>query len=443
MSRLLQWLFQWLFNKQARAGKAAAGAAPSAPDAALMARIQRFREKNASLALRDQVTDIYHTRLAPPPPWARYSLRATLAVLVVFIAWAALTTLDEVTSGVGKVVPTSREQVVQSMEPGLVAELLVKEGEVVEEGQALVRIDDVRLGSNMQESQVRVHALQAAASRLRAESLGGDLVFPSELKKNNPQSVRSETETYNARLRSLNTSLSSLQQTLKLSQDELKITEPLAAQGMVSDIEVIRIRRTLAETRGRIDELKTKFKADASAELARIEAELGSQKATLTGRQDAFRRAVLRAPKRGIVKNVRVNTVGAVIQSGQDILEIVPLDDTLLIETRIRPIDIAFLRPGLPATVKISAYDSGIYGWLDGELLQVSPDTLRDEIKRDETYYRVLVKTRASSLQTPTGTLLPIIPGMQAVVDIKTGQKSVLSYVFKPVLRIREAFRER
>jgi adhesin transport system membrane fusion protein len=124
-------------------------------------------------------------------------------------------------------------------------------------------------------------------------------------------------------------------------------------------------------------------------------------------------------------------------------MEIVPIDDTLLIETRIRPVDIAFLRPGLPATVKITAYDSGIYGWLEGELLQISPDTLRDEVRRDETYYKALVRTQSASLKTPDGKTLPIIAGMQAYVDIKTGQKSVLSYLFKPVLRVREALRER
>jgi adhesin transport system membrane fusion protein len=144
-----------------------------------------------------------------------------------------------------------------------------------------------------------------------------------------------------------------------------------------------------------------------------------------------------------VVKNIRVTTLGGVVQAGQEIMEIVPIDDTLLIETRIRPVDIAFLRPGLAATVKITAYDSGIYGWLEGELVQISPDTLRDEVRRDETYYRVMVRTRAAELKTKDGKALPIISGMQAYVDIKTGQKSVLSYLFKPLLRAREALRER
>jgi adhesin transport system membrane fusion protein len=163
----------------------------------------------------------------------------------------------------------------------------------------------------------------------------------------------------------------------------------------------------------------------------------------LVGRTDALKRTLIKAPKKGVVKNIRVSTIGAVVQTGQDLLEIVPVEEGIFIETRIRPTDIAFLRPGLNATVKLTAYDSGIYGWLDAELVQISPDTLRDDIKRDEIFYKAVVKTKTSTLKSPNGELLPIIPGMQAQVDIKTGQKTVLSYLFKPILRAREAFRER
>lgn len=422
---------------------APAGAAPNPADAGWMAQVQALRQGNARQAVQDQIGDIYLMRLQQPARWQRHGLWATALVLLVFLLWAGLTELDEVTTGMGKVVPTSREQLVQAVEAGVVAQLLVAEGELVEAGQPLVRIDDVRLGANMQESQARINGLQAAAIRLRAESQGQTPSFPPELLQRNPQLVRSEQETFAARRRSLEVSVSALQQSLKVAQDEMKITEPLAARGLVSEIEVLRIQRSISETRGRISELQTKFRSDAASELARVEAELGSQSATLVGRADAYKRTVLRAPKRGVVKNVRVNTQGAVVQSGQDIMEIVPVDDTLLIETRIRPIDIAFLRPGLPATVKITAYDSGIYGWLDGELVQISPDTLRDEVRRDETYYKALVRTHSSALKTANGKSLPIIAGMQAYVDIKTGHKSVLSYLFKPVLRAREALRER
>lgn len=436
----MRWI-QWIFPRNT--GVLGQPSVRPVPDAQLMERVQRLRSQNAQQALQDQISDLYLTPLQPPAPWSRYSIHICATVLLVFFLWASFATLDEVTTGVGKVIPTSREQVIQSMDVGLVAELMVQEGDMVEVNQPLLRIDDVKLGSNVQESQVKIDAMQAAVSRLRAELQGAVPAFSADLRKRNPNLVKSELETFNARQRSLVTSVSGLQQTLKLAQDELRITEPLAAKGLVSDIDVLRVQRSLAETRGRIGELQSKFRADASTELSRIEAELGAQNATMVGRADAFKRTVLRSPKRGIVKNIRVTTLGAVVQSGQDILEIVPVDDNLLIETRIRPADIAFLRPGLPAIVKITAYDSGVYGWLEGELLQISPDTLRDEVRREETYYKALVKTKATALKTPNGQRLPIIPGMQASVDIKTGRKSVLSYLFKPVLRAREALRER
>lgn len=431
-------LLQWIFPKTSPTS-----ASPAVPDPKLVQQIEKSRRLNALVAHSDQIRELYLAPLQRHSGWVRHSLYAGLLVVGTFFAWAAWAQLDEVTTGMGKVIPSSREQVIQSLEAGLLAELLVQEGDVVEAGQVLLRIDDVKLGANVQESQSKLDALQAAATRLRAEASGGEPAFSAALAKSNPELIRSETATLRARRNALQAALDSQQQALKLAQDELRITEPLAAKGLVSDIDVLRIQRMQSEARGRMAELQSKFRSEAASELSRIEAELASQSATLVGRADSFKRTLMRAPKRGIVKNIRVTTLGAVVQSGQDILEIVPMDDRLLIETRIRPSDIAFLRPGLPAIVKITAYDSGVYGWLDAQLVQISPDTLRDEVKRDETYYRALVRTNASALRTPTGQSLPIIAGMQAQVDIKTGRKSVLSYLFKPVLRAQEALRER
>lgn len=412
-------------------------------DPAKLAQIQHQRQQNAHQADADVLADIYQARLQPIAGWTRWALYLVVSVLVVFIAWAALADLEEVTSGSGRIVPSGREQVVQSSEIGVVAEILVAEGDTVEAGQPLLRINDVRLGANVKESQSRVDALVLAGIRLRAESQGTALSFPQAMAARNIALVRSETETHEAKRRALDSLVKSQEQALRLAQEEMQITEPMAARGLVSDLDVLRIRRSMVDARGRIDEARSKYRADAAAELARVEAELGSQNAALVGREDSFKRTVLRAPKRGIVKNLRANTIGGVVQVGQDLLEIVPLDEALLVETRIRPADIAFLRPGLQAVVKVTAYDSGIYGWLDGTLIQISADTIRDEVRRDETYYRVLVQTKRSELLAPGGKPLPIIPGMLAQVDIKTGQKSVLSYLFKPVLRAREALRER
>ncbi len=417
--------------------------APAAEQQALMRKILRLRSENQAQADLDLVDDVYAATLRERQPAVRWGLYSTVLVLLVFVAWAAWAQLEEVTTGSGKVIPTSREQVIQSLESGVLAEIMVSEGDTVEADQPLLRIDDVRQGASVKEGQSKVDALLAAAARLRAESQGGALVFPAEVQRRAPELIRNERETFEARRRSLDASLGAQQQALRLAQDELRITEPMAAGGYVSDVEVLRIKRTLAEAKGRIAELSGKFRAEAAAELARVESELAGQRAGLTSREDTFRRTVLRAPKRGVVKNIRINTLGGVIQPGQDLLEIIPMDDNLLIETRIRPSDIAFLRPGMEAIVKVTAYDSAVYGWLPAKLVQISPDTLRDEVRRDETYYRALVRTDAAALKTPDGKSLPIIPGMLAQVDIKTGQKSVLSYVFKPVLRAREALRER
>ena len=410
---------------------------------ALMQKIVRLRHENQNQADLDLVDDVYAATLRERQPALRWGLYSIVLVMLVFVLWAAWAQLEEVTTGSGKVIPTSREQIIQSLESGVLAEIMVSEGDTVEADQALLRIDDVRQGASVKEGQSKVDALLAAAARLRAESLGGALAFPEEVQRRAPDLIRNEQQTFEARRRSLDASLGAQQQALRLAQDELRITEPMAAGGYVSDVEVLRIKRTIAEAKGRMSELSGKFRADAAAELARVESELAGQRAGQTSREDTFRRTVLRAPKRGVVKNIRINTVGGVIQPGQDLLEIIPMDDSLLIETRIRPSDIAFLRPGMEAIVKVTAYDSAIYGWLPAKLVQISPDTLRDEVRRDETYYRALVRTDAAALKTPDGRSLPIIPGMLAQVDIKTGQKSVLSYVFKPVLRARDALRER
>lgn len=410
---------------------------------ALMQKIIRLRNENQNQADLDLVDDVYAATLRERQPVLRWGLYSVALVLLVFVLWAAWAQLEEVTTGNGKVIPTSREQVIQSLESGILAEILVREGDSVELGQALLRIDDVRQGASVKEGQSKVDALLASASRLRAESQGSALTFSIDLQRRAPDLIRNERETYEARRRNLEASLTAQQQALRLANDELRITEPMAAGGLVSDLDVLRLKRTITEAKGRLSELSGKFRADAAVELSRVESELAGQRAGLTSREDSFRRTVLRAPKRGVVKNIRINTVGGVIQPGQDLLEIIPMDDSLLIETRIRPSDIAFLRPGMEAIVKVTAYDSAVYGWLPAKLVQISPDTLRDEVRRDETYYRALVRTDAAALKTPDGKSLPIIPGMLAQVDIKTGQKSVLSYIFKPVLRAREALRER
>jgi membrane fusion protein, adhesin transport system len=366
----------------------------------------------------------------------------SFCVLAAGIAWASMSNLEEITRGNAKVIPTSREQLVQSLEGGIVAELLVKEGQLVEKGQPLVRIDPTKAQSAYAEGRTKISALKGAAARLRAEARGTPLEFPPEVAKD-AEVLRNERSTYNAKKVALDQSVATLQSSRELLRKELSITEPMVEKGLVAEVEVLKMRRQVFDLELQIQERINRYRSEASVELAKVESELGQSNDVLTARADQVKRTVIGASVRGTIKNIKINTVGGVVQPGQEIMEIVPTDDKLLVEAKIRPHDVAFLRPGLPAVVKISAYDFAIYGGLKGTIELISPDTMREERKtEDDTYYRVLVRTDSSSLSSG-GNELPIMPGMTASVEIKTGQKSVLDYLLKPILKVREAMRER
>ncbi|MGD8105457.1 HlyD family efflux transporter periplasmic adaptor subunit [Pantoea sp. FN0302] len=364
------------------------------------------------------------------------------AALVIFLVWAHFAILDEVTVGTGKVTPSSRAQVIESLDGGIVNQLNVHEGDIVSKGQVLARLDPTRFQSNFGEAQSKVRTLRASAERLRAELTGEPLQF-SEQTLREPELVARETQLYESRRRNLLETVNNLQQSLKLVQEELRMTAPLVAKGAAGEVEVIRLRRQVSELRGKIDEARNEYAVRAREEQVKNNAELDAQLQGLTGKEDQLTRATLLSPVRGIVKDIQVTTVGGVLQPGGKLMEIVPLEDQLLIETRINPRDIAYIRPGLPAVVKITAYDSSIYGDLDGEVETVSPDTLQDEVKRDQYYYRVYVRTQKAELTNRAGRKFPILPGMVANVEIKTGQKSVMDYLIKPLNKINEAMRER
>jgi membrane fusion protein, adhesin transport system len=366
----------------------------------------------------------------------------SLVVLAAAVAWASVSKLEEITRGNAKVIPTSREQLVQSLEGGIVAEILVKEGQLVEKGQPLVRIDPTKAQSAYAEGRTKVSALKGAAARLRAEARGTALEFPADVLKD-AEVVRNERSTYNAKKTALDQSVATLKSSRELMRKELAILEPMVEKGLVAEVEVLKMRRQVFDFELQMQERTNRYRSEASVELAKVESELGQSSDALTARADQVKRTVIGASVRGTIKNIKINTIGGVVQPGQEIMEIVPSDDKLLVEAKIRPHDVAFLRPGLPATVKISAYDYAIYGGLQGTVELISPDTMREERKtEDDTYYRVLVRTDSSALSS-TGKDLPIMPGMTASVEIKTGQKTVLDYLLKPVLKVREAMRER
>ena len=364
------------------------------------------------------------------------------AALVIFLIWAHFAILDEVTVGTGKITPSSRAQVIESLDGGIVKQLNVHEGDIVSKGQILARLDPTRFQSNFGEAQAKVRTLRASAERLRAELTGEPLQF-SEQTLLEPELVARETQLYQSRRRNLLETVNNLQQSLKLVQEELRMTAPLVAKGAAGEVEVIRLRRQVSELRGKIDEARNEYAVRAREEQVKNNAELDAQLQGLTGKEDQLTRATLFSPVRGIVKDIQVTTVGGVLQPGGKLVEIVPLEDQLLVETRINPRDIAYIRPGLPAVVKITAYDSSIYGDLDGEVETVSPDTIQDEVKRDQYYYRVYVRTQKAELVNRAGRKFPIVPGMVANVEIKTGQKSVMDYLIKPLNKVNEAMRER
>ncbi|PCH62524.1 MAG: hemolysin secretion protein D [Gammaproteobacteria bacterium] len=397
--------------------------------------------------------------------------------------WAKETTLDEVTRGDGKVIPSSKIQVIQNLEGGILSEVLIAEGQIVEKGEVLLKIDDTRFASSFRETQLKYWELLARTARLKAESEGNKLVMPEEVLRQKPNLAANEMSLYNSRQLELDSTIRVLRQQeqqrrqelverqarqkqldrgYELSNRELHMSEPLVAAGILSEVELLRLKRTvnelqgdmeanrlsiprirstLSEVRDKINEQNIRFKTDAATQWSEIRSELARTKETIFSLEDRVTRTQVRSPVKGTIKVLKINTVGGIIQPGMDLIEIVPVEDNLLIEARIRPADIAFLRPGQDAMVKLTAYDFSIYGGLPAKLERISADTITDE--KDESYYLIYLRTEKNYIDSSKGQL-DIIPGMTASVDILTGKKSVLDYLLKPILKAKnEAMRER
>lgn len=381
---------------------------------------------------------------APKVIWALYLIGI---VLVAALIWASLAEVEEITEGEGKVIPISGEQIIQSLEGGILSELNVKEGQVVEKGQGLLRIDPTRATASYQESYNKMIALMGSVTRLRAEVYGKSLEFPPEVEAY-PDIVRNERESFRSKRNSLEQSVAGLERSLALIEKEIEMTAPLVERGLISDLELIKSKRQANDTRVQITERKNKFIAEANQELVRAESELAQARENAIGREDTMKRTLVKAPVKGTVKNIKVTTIGGVIPPATDIMEIVPFEDQLLIEAKILPKDVAFLRPGLESMVKVTAYDYSVYGGLSGTLEHISPDTLREDrpnaarVGVSDVYYKVIVRTTSASLRRGEKEFA-IIPGMTTTVQIKTGKKTILEYLLKPVFKAREAFRER
>lgn len=431
----------------------------------------------------DLITDIRATILVQSPRGGRWIIWLTLLFCIAFFLWAAFSELEEVTRAGGKVVPSSQIQVVQNLEGGILSRINIHVGDVVEKDQVLLKIDKTRFTASYRESRAAFLALTAKVARLEAEIREQPFTVPEVVQKENPSIGEREALLYTSKMKALENArqilreqlaqrrqelaelrarLTELNRTNKLLKKEISITQPLVAQGAVSKVEMLRLERQSSEMEGNIettrlsipkvqsqineakkaiDDEKLKYTNMAREELNKTYSELESISASSVALVDRLQRTEVRSPVRGTVNRILVNTVGGIIQPGMDLIEIVPLEDSLLIEARIKPSDIAFLRPDQQAMVKFSAYDFTIYGGLEAKLEQISADSLTDEHGND--YYLVRLRTRKNYLGTEDAPL-PIIPGMIGTVDIISGKKTVLSYLLKPMLRAKSlALRER
>ena len=378
----------------------------------------------------------------PPLPKSSVIIWIIGIGLLVLLSWAWIFKLEEVSTGTGKIIPSSKEQVIQSLDGGILTKLNVKEGEIVERGQVLAQLDPTRFESNVGESESLLVSSRATSARLRAEVTGAPLVFPEEVLKY-PKLVKEETALYQSRRANLQESVAGLEQALLLVQQELEMTAPLVAKGAASEVEVLRLKREANDLRNQMNDIRNQYYVNAREELSKANTDVETQQQVVRGKSDTLSRTVFKSPVRGVVKEIDVMTLGGVIPQNGKLMTIVPLDEKLLVEARISPRDIAFIRPDQEALVKISAYDYSIYGGLSGKVTMISPDTLRDEVKQDQFYYWVYIRTDSDKLSNNAGQEFNITPGMVATVDIRTGSKTVMDYLIKPFNKAKEALRER
>lgn len=402
-------------------------------------------DKKAETEDLDFISSSRDAVLSERSRWGPALMYSIIFFIAVAIVWSKLTVLDEITSAQGKVIPSSQIQVIQNLEGGILSELFVREGDTVKKGQTLLRIDDTRFSSSFKEGEQKYVSLLVAISRLKAEAAGADkITFPDSV-RGHPDVIKNAEALFNKQKQQMDSSTQTLQNSYDLAVEELAITKPLVKEGLMSQLELLRLKRQVNELKGDIDKVQDEFRSNAQKELNEKKSEYSALTESLKAAKDRLTRTTVRSPVNGTVNLVHISTVGAVIQPGVSILEIVPTEDNLLVEAKIKPQDIAFIRPGQHAVVKITAYDYTVYGGLDGVVEHISADTIEEEkqAKNDESYYKILVRTDKNYLGSEKNPLY-IIPGMTVSVDVMTGKKSVLDYLMKPILKARQsALRER
>ncbi|MGK0411152.1 MAG: adhesin transport system membrane fusion protein [Shewanella psychromarinicola] len=458
--------------------------------------------KNLTAADLEMVDDVYGAMMTDAPSGHRLIIWSLAAMMVCFVIWAYFSELDQVTTGTGKVIPSSQIQIIQSLDGGILQDIYVQEGVMVTKGQSLARIDDTRFRSDFDQQEQEVFGLQTNIIRMRTEldsiiisDMSSDwreqvkitkqnLLFSQTIIDEEPELVKRQQEEYSIRLDNLSNQLEILVRQIQQRQQEieelasrigtlttsyqlvsreLELTRPLARKGIVPEVELLKLERTVNDIQGELQSvrlLRPKVKAsmdeailkrreavfvyatDLRAQLNEMQTKLSRMNQAQKGAFDKVSKAVITSPVIGTIKKINFNTLGGVVQPGEEIMEIVPSEDKLLIETKITPKDIAFLHPGLTAIVKVTAYDFTRYGGLKGTVEHISADTSQDE--EGNSFYIVKVRTEESRLLKDNGTEMPIIPGMLTSVDVITGKKSILEYILNPILRAKDtALRER
>lgn len=357
-----------------------------------------------------------------------------LVAFAALVAWSASYRIDQTTRGMGSVISSSREQVIQVVDGGVLKALHVKEGDRVEQDQVLALLDQTRFEASVRELDARLAALKAQSARLHAEVLGNSTIqFPDEV-LNYPDLVKVQTALFEQKRQGLSEELRTLRVAVELAREDAQIVEQLAKNGDVSRSEVIKSQRVLNDAEAAFFNRKNKYYQDARSELAQVEDDINQNEQIRTQRNQQLTNSVIKTPVDGIVKNVRITTLGGVMRAGEELMQIVPLDDKLIIETKVRPSDIANIRTNLPASIRFDAFDYTIFGAVEGQVTYVSADTIKEQTNNGEqTYYRVHVEIAGTPVKTKTGKQLEILPGMTAQIDIRTGDRTVLEYLLKPL----------
>lgn len=433
------------------------------------------QESDTPEDLSDFVEDADFYMVHQTPVRGMVIIRIAILVVILFLLWAALTNVNELVKGDGKVVPSSQLQVLQSIDGGIVQKIFVHEGDKVKAGQALVQIDTTRFLSSVRENQAQNISLAARAERLNALLENRPFLFPKGLNEEQ-QAVFAQEQRYyeNARfelqsqisiskqqllqkqqeLTEMQAKQEQLKQLLESASHELKITKPLLSSGAVSEVDLLRLdrdvsryggdlaqtmaqisktRAAIGEAQSKIGQVELEFRNNLRKDLSETVGKFNASSEGSVGLEDKLKQSVIRSPMNGYVKRLFVNTVGGVVTAGRDIVEVVPSEDTLMLEAKVQPRDIAFLRVNQKALVKFTAYDFSVYGGMEAKLISIGADSITDE--KQNTFFVVKLRTTKAELRPG----LPIIPGMQAEVDIETGKKSVLSYLMKPILRAHQS----